>query len=316
MEALLVNVLHKGDKVLCIDSGKFGERWLEMAKVFGAHVIPLKIEWGKSVRAEQIEYALHEHPDLKIILTQACETSTGALHPIEKMGKIISKYPECLFLVDGITALGAMPLPMDEWHIDGLVGGSQKAFMLPTGLSLFSFSEKAWVKINHANTPRFYFDVRKEKKANDKGETFFSSNVTMIRALDVVLDLIEEQSLAVFYGEIHQRAHFTRTFAQKLGFTLFAETPSDSVTALTVPKHLDGQKIRRVLEEKYRITIMGGQDEAKRKIIRIGHMGFIQKSDMIQLILDLAGVLHEMDSGLCEPAKLQSLKKEMDEFWR
>jgi aspartate aminotransferase-like enzyme len=292
MEALLVNVLHPKAQVLGIDSGKFGERWCEMAKVFGAEVITHKVEWGKACQVPDVEKQLVAHPEIQIVMTQACETSTGVAHPIEALGKMIhEKFPQVLFLVDGITALGAYPLKMDEWHLDGVVGGSQKAFMLPTGLSFVSFSQKAWKKIENNPTPRYYFDLRREREANRKGETFFSSNVSLIRALDLVLQLIEEKGLNAHFAEIAERAEWTREMGERLGFGLFADTPSPSVTALTVPMGLDGQKIRSELEIRHHITVMGGQDQAKGKIIRIGHMGYIQKQDLEDLESGLSDVI-------------------------
>ncbi len=315
MEALLVNTMKPGDLVLCIDSGKFGERWAEMVETFGGKAIRLKVPWGQAVPTDSVEKFLQEFPQTALVLCQACETSTGVVHPIHELGQIISKYPETLFLVDGITALGALPLPMDLWQIDGLVGGSQKAFMLPTGLSLFSFSQKAWKKIETNPTPRFYFDVRKELKANLKGETFFSSNVSLIRALDVVLDLFLEKGLKNLFKEIETRAIFTRLFTQQLGLELFSERPSNSLTAVKVPEHLDSQIIRENLEKKYHVTIMGGQDQLKGKILRIGHMGYIENHQMIQLILDLGNILHSMDSQMGTPDLMKKLNHEMKQFW-
>lgn len=315
MEALLVNTLEKGDTVLGIDSGKFGERWCEMVETFGGKLDRMKIEWGKAADPADVEKHLKENPETKIVLCQACETSSGVVHPIEKIGEVISKFPNTLFLVDGITALGAMPLKMDQWHLDGLVGGSQKAFMLPTGLTLFSFSKKAWTKIEKNPTPRFYFDVRKEKKANEKGETFFSSNVTLIRALNVVLDLIFEKGLDQLFAEIEKRAHFTRHFGQKMGLHLYAKSPSSSLTALLLPNNIDSQKIRTQLEEKFQITVMGGQDQAKGKILRIGHMGYIQPKQMITLMMKLGEVLNQADNSICSPALMKSLETEMQTFW-
>lgn len=311
MEALLVNVLNPLDEVLCIDSGKFGERWNEMAKVFGAKTHTVKLEWGKAVTAAQVKEQLDKNPKIKIVLTQACETSSGVLHPIKEIGELIHKYPDTLFLVDGITALGALPLPMDEWHIDGLVGGSQKAFMLPTGLAMFSFSQKAWKKIENNPTPRFYFDVRKEKAANKKGETFFSSNVSLIRALDVVLELIDKKGLDSHYREINKRAEFTRHFGQKLGLKLYAEKPSASLTALTVPPGIDSQILREKLEKNHHITIMGGQDQAKGKIIRIGHMGHILPEQMNDLIQKLGLTLNEMGAEISPVSE-----NEMKNWWQ
>ncbi len=315
MEALLVNVLQKGDRVLGIDSGKFGERWCEMVEVFGGKLNRMKVDWGSAVTVDQVGAHLLKYPDTKIVLCQACETSTGVMHPIQQLGEFLSDRPDILFLVDGITALGAMPLPMDQWHIDGLVGGSQKAFMLPTGLSLFSFSKKAWKKIERNATPRYYFDVRKERTANEKGETFFSSNVTLIRALDVVLRMISQMGFENLILQIEKRARFTRQFAQKMGMPLFAEVPSNSLTALNVPYGMDGQKIRQQLEEKFHTTIMGGQDKAKGRIIRIGHMGSIEPEQMVRLMMNLGEIIHSMDSSNCDPELMQALEADMRSFW-
>ncbi len=311
MECLLVNTLTAGDKVLGIDSGKFGERWCEMARIYGADLAIIKTNWGDSVKVSEVAHHLQKNPDTKIVLTQACETSTGVLHPIRELGELIHQYPNTLFLVDGITALGALPLPMDEWFIDGLVGGSQKAFMLPTGLSFVSFSQKAWTVIENNKTPKFYFDIRREKKANQQGETFFSSNVTLIRALEVALDIILEKGFENHLQEISRRAIFTRHFSKDLGLRVYSQSPSNSITALVTPGEIDGQLLRQRLEEKHHITIMGGQDQAKGKIIRIGHMGYITWPQMEDLFLSLMDVLLEMKSSIKFLKNASQLKLEM-----
>lgn len=310
MEALLVNVLSPGDKVIAIVSGKFGERWADMAQVFGAQVIVHNVPWGKAVDVSEIEGLLRQHPDTHAVLCQACETSTAVAHPIRELAKVIHAMPKTLFLVDAITALGAYPLPMDDWHIDGIVAGSQKAFMLPTGMSFISFSQKAWGFVENAKCHRYYFDVRKEKKANLAGETFFSSNVACIRALGVVLEMVERQGLQMLFDSIQSRARFTRHFGQALGLTLYAESPSDSVTALALPANIDGQKVRLHLEEKYNITIMGGQDQAKGKIIRIGHMGYIQDDEMLRLIECLGKTLQHFDKNFLSDEKLAKVTRD------
>ncbi|MNK26247.1 Soluble hydrogenase 42 kDa subunit [compost metagenome] len=304
MEALLVNILSPGDTIIAISSGKFGERWAEMARAYGAQVHVIDVPWGEAVQVAQVEELLKKYPHTRAVLCQACETSTAVAHPVRELGALIQTYPETLFLVDGITALGAYALPFDEWHIDGMVAGSQKAFMLPTGMAFISFSQKAWKFIEKSRSPRFYFDVRKEKKANGSGETFYSSNVTLIRALDVVLTLIQNTGLEKHFAIIQRRAEFVRIFAQKLGFSLYAKAPSDSVTALVVPLNMDGQKIRLHLEEKYNITIMGGQDQAKGKIIRVGHMGYIQDQEQVNLIRSLGTTLNFFDPGFISPEQI------------
>ncbi len=283
MEACLVNVLSPRDEVLCIVSGKFGERWAEMCAHFGYKVHLLPVIWGQAVEPLEVEKILSKNPQIRAVLCQACETSTAVLHPIQELGEIISRYPQTLFLVDGITAVGAATLPMDEWKIDGLVAGSQKAFMLPTGLSFVSFSKKALTYFEGATSPRFYLDLRKEKAANEKGETFYSSSVTMIRALDKALDLMLAGSMEDWLKQIQRRADFTNFATFSLRLDLFSHTPSPSLTAIKAPEQVDGVKWRLRLEEKYNLTVMGGQDQLKGQIIRIGHMGYITDTDLMAM---------------------------------
>lgn len=295
MEACLVNLLSPGDEVLSVISGKFGERWAEMAEVFGYKVHTLQVPWGEAVVPETVENYLKQNPQIRAVLCQACETSTAVLHPIQKLGEIVSKFENTLLLVDGITAVAATHLPMDEWKIDGLVAGSQKAFMLPTGLSFVSFSKKAQKFFESAKTPRYYLDLRKEKKANASGETFFSSSVTLVRALDRALDIMLETGLPKWIHEIQDRADFTTHIARTLNLRIYSQAPSPSLTAILVPDGIDGQKWRAHLEKQYNITVMGGQDQLKGKILRVGHMGFITNEDLFAWAGAMFKSLQDMD---------------------
>jgi len=303
MESALVNTLNPGDQVLAIVSGKFGERWAEMAEVYGAKVQRINVEWGKSVDPKEVEEALQQNPEIKIVLCQACETSTATAHDIQALGKIISN-TQALFLVDGITATGAYNIPMDDWHIDVLIAGSQKAVMLPTGLALIGFSEKAWKVAETAKTPRYYFDLRKELKSNKNGETFVSSPVPLIRALDYVLLRIQEITLEKHFKQLRRRADFTREIAKEMDLKLFSSSPSDSVTALVLPAGLNGVQLREELEKKYAVTVMGGQDQLKGKIIRIGHMGYILDDHMIETMYRLALCLKDFGVSI-DPEKIK-----------
>lgn len=308
LESALVNVLNPGDHVLAIVSGKFGERWAEMAEVYGGQVQRLNVEWGKSVNVADVEKALKKNPQIKIVLCQACETSTATAHDIQALGKIIVN-TSALFLVDGITATGAYNIPMDQWHIDVMVAGSQKAVMLPTGMSLVGFSEKAWKIAETAKTPRYYFDLRRELKSNKNGETFFSSPVPLIKALDFVLTRIQELTLEKHFKQLRRRADFTRTLAKEMGLTLYSSSPSDSVTALNLPADVNGVKFREEFEKKYHVTVMGGQDQLKGKIIRIGHMGYIQDEHMIETMYRLALCLKDFGIAIdAEKMKMKSIE--------
>ncbi len=293
MESALINVLNPQDEILAIVSGKFGERWADMAEVFQAKVHRHFVNWGEAVQVSDVEQLLKQNPKIKIVMTQACETSTGTVHPIKALGEVVAK-TDALFLVDGITAVGAFAVPMDEWKIDALVAGSQKAVMLPTGLSFVALSEKAWKVAETAKTARFYFDLRKELKANKNGETLFSSPVPLVKALDFILARIQEIGLDKHFAQIRRRADFTRAIAVKMGLTLYSKAPSDSVTALVLPVSIDGQKLREQLEKNHQVTVMGGQDQAKGKIIRIGHMGYILDEHMISSMVKLALTLKDL----------------------
>ena len=287
MESLLVNLLSPGDDVLAIVSGKFGERWAEMAETYGAKVHRLNVEWGNAVEIKAVDAFLQSHPQTKLVLCQATETSTATAHEIEFLGKIIHRTP-ALFLVDGITAVGAYDLKMDDWFIDGLVAGSQKAFMLPTGLSFVSLSKKAWTVAEKSTCPRYYFDLKRELIANERGETLFSTSVHLIKALDWVLMRILEIGLVRHFQQIRRRGEFTRAVAKVMKLELYSTKPSDSVTALKLPSYLDGVVLRNHIEKTYHLTIMGGQDLAKGKIIRIGHMGYITEEHMIETMYRIA----------------------------
>jgi len=293
MESALVNCLSPGDHIIVIVSGKFGERWAEMAEAFGVKVISIEVTWGKAVTVNELAATLKQFPQAAAVLCQACETSTGVLHPIKDLAHLISQYP-ALFMVDAITALGALPIPMDQWKIDVLIAGSQKAFMLPTGLSFISFSQKAWLKTATARCPKYYFDIRREKAANDNGESFFSTAVSHVRALNLVLDIFLKQGLDKVQGRIQALSRATLAAASELGLSTFSETPSPSITALKIPDGIDGQKVRAEMEKHDHVIVMGGQDQLKGKIVRIGHMGAISDSDLLRTIHSLAQSINRL----------------------
>jgi aspartate aminotransferase-like enzyme len=304
MESAIANCVSPGDKVICIVSGKFGERWAEMAKVYQANVITLSVDWGQAVQPEKLEKLLAEHPDCAAVLCQACETSTGVLHPIEKLGSIIAK-TQALFLVDAITAIGATPLPMDCWQLDVVIGGSQKAFMLPTGLSFISFSKKAWAAVELTKSVRYYFDIRKELKANLSGESFFSSPVTHIRALDYILTNFMVKDFDLVLERIQNLALACRKACEIMGLTIYPKVSSPSLSVIQMPELVDGQKVRLAMEEKFNITVIGGQDALKGKVVRIGHMGYITNEDLQETLIGLAGSINLQKPHCISEEKIQ-----------
>lgn len=303
MEAAIVNCLSPGDEIICVVSGKFGERWADMAEAYGVRTHRIDVEWGRSVEPEQIERALKDNPRTRAVLTQACETSTGALHPVREIARVVER-TEAILMVDGITAVGAVEMPMDDWGLDVVVAGSQKAFMLPTGCAFTSFSSKAWRLVETARSPRYYFDVRKELEANRGGDTYFSSPVGIIRALDWILTHKMNDGGASVRARVAQLAHATRAGARELGLAIFPEFPSASLTALLLPDGLDGQKLRARLESEHGVVAMGGQDRMKGRLIRIGHMGAISNDDVLTTLTALGRALHELDPALASDTEI------------
>lgn len=294
MEASLVNVLSEGDEVLVINGGKFGERWAEMGKRYKLHVHDLKLEWGEAIDLKELQNQIRKAPQLKAVTCQACETSSGTVFPVQEISRIVKENSKALFLVDGITAVGAMKMPMSDWGIDVLIAGSQKALMLPTGLSFISLSKAAWSANSQAKLPRYYLDLAQEKAANDKGQSFVSAPTPLILGLNAVLQKIESVGIERLYERCNALQNSTLTACAELGLKTFSKIPSPTVSALTVPTGVDTTELQVWLEENHNITIMGGQDHLKSKIIRIGHMGDIHNDDMKALIAGLAEGLNAL----------------------
>jgi len=294
MEAAVINLLSPGDTALTVQAGKFGERWTELCKAFGITAEVIDVEWGKAVEAQEIAKRLKANPKIKAVFTTLCETSTGVATDIAAIGKIIKETPAVL-VVDAISGLGAIDLKSDEWSCDVVVSGSQKGLMLPPGLGFISASTKAMRLVEASKSPRYYFDLRKAKKALDKTDTAFTPAITLIIPLVEVLKMIKEDGLANIFARHKKMADATRAAMKGLGLELFAPTaPSDVVTAVKVPAGIDGEKLVKTMRDTYGVTIAGGQDEPKGKVFRFAHMGFIEEFDIITGISCLEKVLTQM----------------------
>lgn len=287
MEAAVVNTLDTGDEALVVVSGKFGERWAEICERMGVKTHRWNIEWGKAVDTDEFTAQLKSYPNLKAVFTQVSETSTATVHPIEKMCTLTHQHaPHALFCVDAITAVGCMPLPMDNWGIDVMVGGSQKAFMLPTGLGFIALSERAWNNQKNTQAHKFYFDLAGERKANEKGDSQFSIPTPLVIGLGVVLEQIHNKKPEHLFKRCAALSEATLKAGNILGLKTYSSSPSPAVTALLTPT--DSAKIRDWLEKERNLVIMGGQDQLKGKILRVGHMGDVRNEDMLALFQALA----------------------------
>ncbi len=306
MEAAIVNTLSPKEQVIVIESGKFGQRWSQICQAYGVEVIPYAVSWGESAEIEKIKSLLKENPQCRAVITQACETSTGAIHPIKDIGQILQhQYQSTLFIVDGITAVGAYDLPFDKWGIDVLIAGSQKAFMLPTGLSFICLSEKAWQASRKSSCPKFYWDLEAEFKSYKKRQTHFSSPVTLIRSLHSALQELLTPSLKQHLNKVSLRAQCVRQGLLEMGFKIFPLHPSPSLTAVELPEgSIDSQTVRSQLEQIHDMTTMGGQDQLKGKILRIGHMGYITKKNYELLFIALQKTIPSITENQLEKSLL------------
>jgi aspartate aminotransferase-like enzyme len=295
MEGAVSNILSKGDKALVVRGGKFGERWGEICKAYGIEFIPIDVDWGKAVDPRQIKKALESNPSIRAIYTQASETSTGAKHPIREIAEIVRKNEEIVLVVDAITGIGVFNLPMDEWGIDVLISGSQKALMLPPGLAFAALSDKAWKFVEGSNLPKYYFDFKKELKSAEKNQNSYTPAISLFVGLRESLHLIREEGLEGIFQRHEKLAKATRAAVEALGLELYAtDSPSNALTAVKVPEGIPGGKLKNLFFEKFGITVAGGQDRAKGKIIRIAHLGYYERLDMVMVISALEMLLKEM----------------------
>jgi len=302
MEGCVTNLFSPGDKLLVINGGKFGERWGQIGETFGMKIVWHKVEWGKAVNPEDIKSILDKEKDIKGIMVQASETSTTAVHPIKELAKLTGDRDDILLVVDGITGVGVFPLPMDEWKIDAMITGSQKALELPPGLALVALSEKAWKFADKSTCPRYYFDLKKERKNIGNDTTAYTPAVSLIVGLRGVLKGIREEGLENVHKRHNRLARATRAAVQALGLKLAApDSPADSATGLFIPESIDGGKIVKSLRDDFGVTLAGGQDSWKGKVIRIAHLGYVDTFDTVIAIAALEMALkkfgHNVELG-------------------
>jgi aspartate aminotransferase-like enzyme len=294
MEAAVINILSCGDTALVVQGGKFGERWTEICQAYGINAEVLDVEWGQAVSPAELEKRLKANPKIKAVFTTLCETSTGVANDIAACGRLVKDTPAVL-VVDAISGLGAIDLKADDWSCDVVVSGSQKGLMLPPGLGFISVSPKAAKLIEGSKSPRYYFDLKKAKKAFDKTDTPFTPAITLIIALNAALKMIKQEGLDAVFARHKKLADATRAAAKALGLELFAPAAgSDVVTSVKVPAGIDGEKLVKTMRDTYGVTIAGGQAELKGKIFRFAHMGFIEEFDIIAGISCLEKVLAQM----------------------
>jgi len=284
MEGAVTNTLSASDQVIVVNGGKFGERWVKICQAFGIQVVEVRVEWGKAVESGTVAQVLSEHPEARAILVQASETSTTVLHPVEEIAAL-TRERELLLIVDGITAVGAMDIPMDRWGIDVLVTASQKALMLPPGLAFIALSPKAWRFVDRAKLPRFYFDLARERKEQRKNLTAYTPAISLIMGLHGVLQGLQQEGLSRVFARHALLAHATRTAAQALGLSLLApQNPSPAATGVWLPQSINGTRFLSYLRDCLGVDFADGQDQLKGRVVRIAHIGYVGPFDIITAI--------------------------------
>jgi aspartate aminotransferase-like enzyme len=307
MEGAVANCLSAGDTALVVDGGKFGERWTELCNVYGVKVNRLAVEWGRAVDPKAVAKLLDANPEIKAVFVQANETSTAVAHPVKELAAVTKSRPGTILVVDAISALGGYPLPMDEWGIDVLVAGSQKAMMLPPGLAFAALSPKAWEFVKKSTLPKYYFDFAKQLKSQEKNQTPYTSPVSLVLGLKEVLTKIRKVGLEKIFAHNRRLSLATKAAMQAMGIALYSkDNPSDVLTAVESP--VDGQKVVSELRKKG-IWIAGGQAQAKGKIFRIAHMGFIDTVDLLGTIGGLEEVLNQLGYKVAPGAGLKAAQE-------
>jgi aspartate aminotransferase-like enzyme len=292
MEGAVSNTLSVGDKVLVVRAGKFGERWAEICEAYGIETLNLDVEWGRSVKPEQIAQALERDPKIRAVFIQAHETSTGVIFPLKEIGDIIKERENTILIVDAISAIGGMEIKTDEWNLDVVVAGSQKALMLPPGLAFVCLNEKAWQFTQKSCLPKYYFNFIKEKRALSKNQTAYTPAVSLIVGLRESLKQIRQIGLENVFKYHNLLSEAIKKATLAMGLSIFTkEHHSTVLTAIEAPKGIDGQEIVKRLREEYGITVAGGQSQLKGKIFRISHMGYVDEHEVVMVIAALERVL-------------------------
>jgi aspartate aminotransferase-like enzyme len=289
MEASVSNLTSPGDRVLVLSAGKFGERWADLAKAFGCEVDVLEAPYGQTFEMAEVKKALR--PEHRVIYMQASETSTAVSHDVEAVAAMV-KDTDTLLVVDGITGLGTQTIDVDGWGVDIVIGGSQKAVMIPPGLAYLSVSEKAWAAMEKSKNPRYYFDLRKERKNAVKGESAYTPAVALIAGLGAALDYIAgqaggdlEKGRIALIDNAQVNAKATRAGLVALGFTLFApNSPSGAATAVAVPEGMNSGDVVKALKTRFSLVTANGQGTMQGKIFRVAHLGFFDYLDTVAFL--------------------------------
>jgi aspartate aminotransferase-like enzyme len=302
MEGALANLTSPGDRALVATAGKFGERWLELAEAYNVEALKVEAPYGQPIRVAEVKRRLESDGPFRVVFVQATESSTGVSHDVRAMGELVRAHPETCLVVDAITGLGTTDLRPDEWGLDVVIGGSQKATMVPPGLAFVSVSEKAWGQIATARTPRYYFDFAQERKSLAKGEGRFTPATTLVVGLHEALNYIRQLGRENLVANAALLAEATREAARACGLKLFASaSPANALTAICAPEEMDSGSIVKELRGRFGAIVANGQGSMKGKIFRLAHLGYYDAVDLFAILAALEIVLlklgHRVELG-------------------
>ncbi len=297
MEAGIINTLSKGDKVICGENGKFGERWVKVAKEFGLEVIKIDSVWGTPLDPEKIKKVLEEdkQKEIKAVILTHSETSTGVINDLKTISAYIREHNTALSIVDCVTSLGACNVPVDEWELDVVASGSQKGYMIPPGLSFISMSQKAWAAAEKSNLPKFYLNLKSYRKSLLSNSNPYTPAVNLIFALDEALKMMREEGLDNIFFRHNKHKLAVSNATKVLNLKLFADEKylSPSITAIKT-EGMDAEEFRKIIKNNFDILLAGGQDHLKGKIFRVGHLGYVNDRDIITVVTAIANTLLEI----------------------
>lgn len=293
MEAAVSNLVAPGERPIVVVGGKFGERFAEIAKAYGADPVEVQVPWGEAVSPEAVARALEETPNAPCVLIQLSETSTGAVHPVKEVAEVVAK-TDAVLVVDAISGLGACECKTDAWNLDVVLTGSQKSLMIPPGLAYITVSEKAWKRIEACPTGRFYFDLRKYRKGHAKMDHPFTPPTSLLWAQLRALELLAAEGIENTIARHARLAEATRAAVRALGLELFAKAPGNVLTSVTTPEGIDGERLVKKMRDEYGVTIASAQAPYKGKFFRIGHLGYTDDNDVTLTVAALERCLAEL----------------------
>ena len=297
MEAGIINTLSRGDKVLCGDNGKFGERWVKVAKAYGLEVEVIKAEWGQPLDPEAFRAALEADTtkSIRAVILTHSETSTGVINDLESISRYVKAHGTALTIADCVTSLGATNVPMDAWGLDVVASGSQKGYMMPPGLSFVAMSSRAWEAYERSDLPKFYLDLGPYRKTAAKNSNPFTPAVNLYFALEAALEMMQAEGLEAIFSRHARHRAAAQAGMKAMGLPLYAAEGygSPAITAVA-PEGIDAEQLRKAVKDRFDILLAGGQDHLKGQVFRIGHLGFVCDRDVLTAVAAIESTLQSL----------------------